>query len=182
MTPDLKKEDLLDTAQSKLFIQSYSKKNIDGVRVVELPNFVGEDGDFTELLRLENGEVEKFPGFKLAQINRTKVYPGTVKAWHFHYKQDEVWHVMPSSHLLVGLWDLRKNSNTTGVSTRLGIGGGKASLMYIPRGVAHGYANFSNAVGEVLYFVNNKFNLQEPDELRLPWDSNGSTFWQPARE
>jgi dTDP-4-dehydrorhamnose 3,5-epimerase len=60
---------------------------------------------------------------------------------------------------------------------RLVLGSGKARLLLIPRGVAHGVANLSSQPAAVIYFVNQAFNLERPDEHRLPYDLLGEDFW-----
>ncbi|HET9947093.1 MAG TPA: dTDP-4-dehydrorhamnose 3,5-epimerase family protein [Patescibacteria group bacterium] len=169
--------------RGKIKIQDYSKKTpIEGVVVKELRNMIGEDGDFSELLRLtENGEAEGFPGFQVRQINRSKMLPHAIKAWHLHFKQDEIQSVAPESHLVVGLWDVREKSPTKGHTMKLVLGGGKAHTLFIPRGVAHGYMNVSKKPATIIYFVSEQFSLDDPDERRLPWDSL-KNFWEPTHE
>lgn len=180
----LSKSDIAKEYQAFVFTQNYEKKpQIDGVVVKEIRNMVGEDGDFSEILRMDaKGEVEGFDGFKVAQVNRSKMLPGNIKAWHLHYKQDEIQTVNPEDHLVIGLWDLREDSKTKGLSVKYVFGGGKAQLVYIPKGVAHGYANVSKKPATVLYFVSEHFSLENPDENRLPWDSLGKEFWETPKE
>lgn len=165
-------------------VQDYSKKPvIEGVKITEIRNFVGEDGDFSEILRLSpEGMAEGFEDFKVRQINRSLVMPGTVKAWHFHLKQVEAQTVLPSDKLLIGLWDLREDSPTKDTTMRLVFGGGKSYMVFIPKGVAHGYMNLSQKASTVFYFVSEQFKIEEPDELRLPWDALGKDFWEITRE
>jgi dTDP-4-dehydrorhamnose 3,5-epimerase len=181
---NLKLSDLAKEYQEFIHLQDYSKQpTIEGVRLVELKNMVGEDGDFSELLRLnEKGEAEAFPEFKIVQINRSNMLPHSIKAWHLHLKQDEIQSVLPSDRLLVGMWDLREDSPTKNMTMRVVLGNGKAQLLYIPKGVAHGYANHSKKPTTILYFVNQQFTLEDPDELRVAWDSLGADFWEPIRE
>lgn len=176
--------ELLDALKDKVYAQDYSKKKtIDGVKIVEIKNFISEEGDFSEILRLNaSGETEELPGFVLQQINRTKLFPNSVKAWHLHMSQDEVWYIPPSFHLFVGLWDVRKKSESSNVTMRIVLGEGKSQLLYIPRGVAHGCANFSPVSVELMYFMNQKFNIQNPDEKRIHWDTLGTDFWTPQRD
>ncbi len=183
MQPPLTHKDIDGKFHKQLFVQDYTKKPmIEGVKIVEIKNFVGEDGDFSELMRLApNGESEQFPGFALRQMSRSKMYPGSVKAWHIHFAQEDIWHILPENTLLVGLWDIRKDSPTKGVTMRLALGGGKGHLVYIPRGVAHGGANYGNKPATILYFVNAQFNIENPDEIRLPWDELGEDFWSPTK-
>lgn len=184
MSNFLTKNDVDEKLQGALYTQNYQKKKvIDGVKVIPLSNFVGEEGDFGEIFRLsEKGEIAELPGFHIRQISRTSVFPGAIKAWHLHYRQDEVWFVLPTSHMVVGLWDVRAASPTKGVSMRLSLGMGKSYLVYIPRGVAHGCANFSQSNGELVYFMNEQFERENPDEHRLPFMSAGPNFWTPERD
>lgn len=184
MPQDLTQGDIDEGVAPKIYSQNYKEKIIiDGVSLIPLKNNVGEDGDLSELLKVsDNGDVEQIPGFKIAQINRTKLFPGTVKGWHVHFRQNDVWYVMPSSHLLVGLWDLRKTSPTKNANMRLALGGGNGHLIFIPKGVAHGAANVSGKKAEVLYFVDKKFDVDDPDEKRLPWNSLGDDFWTPKKD
>lgn len=178
-------DDLDDTLKSKVYAQNYSllKEKIGDVQIIPVKDMIGDEGDFSELMRFnDQGECESVPGFKIAQINRTRLFPQSVKAWHVHLKQDEMWYVPPTFQLFVGLWDLRKNSPTKGKSMRINLGGGISSLLFIPKGVAHGSANFSQDNIELFYFVNQKFNIEDPDEKRLPWNALGEKFWEPERD
>lgn len=184
MQKNLTIKDIKAESHIKIYFQQYhSVKFIQDVKIINLKNNIDEEGDFCEILRLGNiGEVEQLSGFTLKQINRTKIYPQGVKAWHIHFKQDELWYVIPPSSLLVGLWDLRKKSKTSGLTQRIVLGGDNSQLLLIPRGVAHGSANFLSHNVEIYYFVNQYFNPQNPDEGRIPWNSLGKDFWAPKRD
>lgn len=178
-------DEAIDTSlRDKVYKQDYApQSSIDGVQIIKIKNFVGENGDFSELLRLnESGESEIVPGFKVRQINRSKQYTKAVKAWHLHYNQDEIWYVPPDEHLLLGLWDVRDDSMTKGTLQKIPLGGGNSIGVYIPRGVAHGAVNFSGKKANVYYFVSNQFDQAQPDEHRLPWDAAGKEFWDAPKE
>ncbi|GAC1399958.1 MAG: dTDP-4-dehydrorhamnose 3,5-epimerase family protein [Chloroflexota bacterium] len=162
-----------------LSTQSYeSKTSIDGVRAVDLRLFADEGGDFCEMGRfIEHGELAGIPGYVPAQISYSYMEPGTIKALHLHRLQDDVWFVPPQDRVLVGLLDVRENSPTCDVAMRMVLGAGRARLLLIPRGVAHGVANLSSRPANVIYFVNRAFNPEEPDEHRLPYDVLGTDFW-----
>ncbi len=183
MSQNLTKNDLDAKYRDKVYTQSYEPKRIiDGVKLIQLKNFLADEGDFGEVMRFTNGELEGIPGFKIAQINRTRLSHGSVKAWHLHFKQDEIWYVLPSSQLLVGLWDVREKSSTKSTTMRLVLGGGQSTLLFIPKGVAHGSANLSGKDVEMFYFVDNKFDPKAPDENRIPYDALGKEFWMPERD
>lgn len=181
---NLSKSDIAKEYQPFITLQDYSKKPlIEGVSITEIPIFTGEDGDFSELARFtENATLESFPDFKVRQMSRSKVMPKTIKAWHFHLKQDELQTALPEDKIIFGLWDLRETSKTKGMTMRLALGGGKAHWVYIPKGVAHGYMNPFEKEATVLYVTSEQFNAKDPDEMRLPWDSMGEDFWQLSKE
>lgn len=175
---------LIPDAQDITFIQDYTPRvNIEGTKIIDMKVSVGEEGDFSELFRLnEQGKLEIVPDFQLRQINRTNLFAGSIKAWHVHFKQDEIWYLPPIYQLTVGLWDLRKDSPTAGQKYKLILGGGQSRAIYIPHGVAHGSANYSSENVQLFYFVNQQFNMQEPDEYRLHWDAASADFWKPERD
>lgn len=170
--------------------QSYQAgRQIEGVKVVEIKRFVGEDGSFSEIVRFdEEGKVsvpQELAGFAVRQVNHTKVESGTVKAWHLHRRQDEIWFIHPEGKLIIGLLDVREDGATLGESMRLSLGDGKAHLVHIPRGVAHGLSNPYPKEATMTYLVNNHFTGE--DEYRLPsdfalnddfHDEIGPDFWQ----
>ena len=170
--------------RKKVYNQKYSLPTIiDGVKLIDLRSIPGEEGDLSEIIRVNiNGEISSIPGFKIAQLNRTRLIPNSVKAWHLHFKQDFVWYVSPYDHLFVGLWDLRKNSKTEDKTMRLILGGGQSQLLFIPHGIAQGSAVFQNKPVDLFVFSNTQFDLNNLDEKRLPWNSKGKNFWLPKRD
>jgi len=177
----LDKSNLDSKYSSKISTQDYSsKKRIDGVEFFEIKNFIAEDGSFCELGRFDDkGFLEGIPNFKVEQMSYSLMLPGAVKAWHIHFNQEDVWYVPSDDRLLVGLADLRKDSPTKDVNMRFVMGAGKSQLLLIPRGVAHGVANIGIKEARVIYFTNQKFDANSPDEQRLPWDTFGADFWKP---
>jgi dTDP-4-dehydrorhamnose 3,5-epimerase len=159
--------------------QSYGgRARIEGVERVDLTLFSDEGGDFTEVTRFNpDGTLAVLPDYRPAQTSYSSMEPGTIKAWHLHNLQDDLWFVPPHNRLIVGLLDVREQSETYQTAMRLTLGVGKPCLLLIPRGVAHGIANVNSHPGHVLYFANNAFDPEQPDEHRLPWDLLGADFW-----
>ena len=171
--------ELITKVKNNLYKQEYtSRGKIDGISIVDLKYFPSDDGNFFELGRLDSGIMDSFPGFKVAQINYSLMLPGSIKAWHIYFEQDDIWCVPPEDRLLVGLVDVRNNSPTKNIKMRFVMGGGKTQLLYIPRGVAHGVSNMGMHEARIIYIINNKFNIKNPDEQRLPWDYFGDEFWR----
>lgn len=168
----------------KITTQSYGVGNdIDGVRLIDLRLHSDEGGDFCELARFDiTGMLSGLDCFRPAQMSYSLMLPGTVKAWHLHFAQEDLWFVPPSDRLLVGLLDVRAESTTYRHHMRFVMGAGRSRLLYIPRGVAHGLANLTERAGVVLYFVSQAFDANDPDEQRLPFDLLGGDFWKPRIE
>jgi dTDP-4-dehydrorhamnose 3,5-epimerase len=168
-----------ETYRHRLTTQQYgSKPDIQAAVLLDLPVASDEGGDFCELARFpQGGGLASLPEFQPAQLSYSSILPGTIKAWHVHEHQDDVWFVPPSGRLLIGLLDVRGDSPTFRNSMRFVGGAGRARLLFIPQGVAHGVANLSQDTASIIYLANRAFNPDEPDEHRLPFDILGPGFW-----
>jgi len=176
--------ELNDEVKSLTFPQDYTPQTkIEGIKMLDIRRYLTDEGDFAEVMRFnENGGLEIMPDFKVRQINRTHLFSGSIKAWHFHYKQDEIWYVAPNDQITVGIWDLRKDSPTSGVKYKVTLGSDFSRALFIPKGVAHGSANYMDRSINLFYFVSQTFNLAQADEHRLHWDAAGADFWKPERD
>lgn len=166
--------------RSEISVQDYGKKiAIDGVQIITLNSFVDDGGALAEIIRLdENGNLLALPEFKVRQSTWSQMLPGTIKAFHLHFNQEDVWFIMPYDRMLIGLFDARENSPTYKATMRFVLGAGRAQILYLPRGVAHGLANPWNQTSNMIYFVNQQFDAKDPDERRLPWNILGDDFWE----
>lgn len=175
----LKRSDL--SSKFPITKQDYGAKTaIEGVKIAEVPVFSDEGGALSEIAHLDPAaQSVEFSGFQLKQVNWTYMTPGTIKAGHVHLNQEDIWVVPPTDRMLVGLLDLRKSSKTYLQKMRIVLGAGKARLLYIPRGVAHGAANLWNRDMMMLYFVNQRFTVdpKDNDEHRIPASAWGKDFW-----
>lgn len=172
------------TKKITLSKQSYqSTAPIDGVRIVDLKVFTDDGGYFLEVARFKEHVFEQFPDFELKQLNISEMDPGVIKAWHIHEQQDDIWFVPPSQRLLIAMHDIRKQSATKDTTMRLVCGAGKAQLIFIPRGIAHGAANLWQKPALIVYLVNSHFTADPvtSDEYRLPWDHFGTEIWQQTK-
>lgn len=176
----LSKDDIGADFRDLIRVQSYDvKEQIEGVRLIDLRLFPEDGGDFCEVVRHRYGEgLTSVPGYVPAQVSYSSVLPGTIKAWHLHLAQDDLWFVPPTDRLLVGLLDLRESSATYRATMRFVMGGGGAGLLLVPRGVAHGTANLGTQPSHLFYFTNTQFDSDSPDEYRLPFDHLGADFWK----
>jgi len=149
---------------------------IEDVEILRLERHVDDRGLFLEIFRRRTthpgSEVLAafFQDVPVAQMNYSVVdSDSTVKGLHYHLKQADIWFCPPDSKMKIVLWDLRKASSTSGATQVIVSGGGRDLWVKIPPGVAHGYRALSRPCS-LLYIVTREFDLDDPDEYRIPWD------------
>jgi dTDP-4-dehydrorhamnose 3,5-epimerase len=136
------------------------------VYVVE-PDIHGDDrGFFVETYRRE-----WFPqGREMVQGNRGDRQAGAIVGLHYHLHQADYWYI-PEGRCRVVLHDLREGSPTDGHTLELDLGRDEQGThahrgVFIPPGVAHGFAALSDMT--ITYLVDGYYN--PADELGVAWD------------
>jgi dTDP-4-dehydrorhamnose 3,5-epimerase len=175
---------LTPDAERVFFKQDYAPcRTIEGVEIVPLKWFHDDGAALTELGRFEGGAHLGLADFTIRQLNYSLIEPGTIKAFHLHRVQTDVWYVPPHDRVLVVLGDVRAGSPTEGMTMRLALGGGGNMLLRIPPEVAHGARNIGTDTARILYFTDRHFSpgANETDEGRLPWDFFGEKIWEIER-
>ncbi len=125
-----------------------------------------ERGCFIETYRRE-----WFPGGReMIQGNRGDRVAGCVVGLHYHLHQADYWYV-PFGTARVVLHDLREGSPTEGATEcfdlgRRADGSHNHNGVYIPPGVAHGFASLTDMT--ITYLVDGYYN--PADELGVAWD------------
>jgi len=137
---------------------------IDGVKLKNLRVIPDERGRLMEILRCDDDLFEKF-----GQVYMTTSYPGVIKAWHYHEKQDENM-VVVKGMMKVALYDGRKGSSTYGEINEFFVGEHNPILVHIPRGVYHGWKNIGTEEAIVINTVTEPYDYANPDEHRAPFD------------
>jgi dTDP-4-dehydrorhamnose 3,5-epimerase len=141
---------------------------IQGVACKPLKVLSDDRGSFMEVVREDDPFFTRF-----GQSNFSVTYPGVVKAWHWHRRQDDLWFVV-SGMAQVGLHDLRDDSPTRGQTQVLYLGEFNRGLLYIPAGVAHGYRVLGPQPMGLIYYTTHTYDPE--DELRLPWNDPSIGF------
>ncbi len=141
---------------------------IAGVVVVQPDAHGDERGRFVESYRRS-----WFPqGREMVQANRSDKQAGAVVGLHYHLHQADYWYA-PKGRARVVLHDLREGSPTDAATLVMEIGelpeGDKG--VYIPPGVAHGFAALTDLT--ITYLVDQYYNPD--DELGVAWDDPAVT-------
>ena len=134
---------------------------ITGVVVVEPTSFDDDRGRFVESYRRSWFK----EGREMVQANRSDRQAGTLVGLHYHLHQADYWYVSAGRARVV-LHDLRRGSPTDGATLTLGMGEGEETGVFIPPGVAHGFAALSDLT--MTYLVDQYYNPD--DELGVAWD------------
>jgi len=143
---------------------------IDGVILKPLRVIPDERGRLMEILRRDDPFFTAF-----GQVYLTTTYPGVVKAWHCHARQDD--HVCCiRGAIKLALYDDRPDAPTLGALQELFLGEARPLLVRIPRGVWHGWKGVGTDEAFMLNCPSEPYDYAHPDELRRPWDDPGIPY------
>ena len=150
-------------------------KLIPGVQVEPFSIWADDRGYFLEAARSGQGLNEAFPADS-TQISCAHNYPGTIKAFHFHRMQTDLW--IPAQGMLqVALVDLRRNSPSFGARNTLYVGALRPWRILIPPGVGHGYKVIGQSPSLLVYLTDRFYNPE--DEGRIPYNEPGIHYdWE----
>ena len=101
----------------------------------------------------------------MIQGNRSTKQAGAVVGLHYHLHQSDYWYVLAGTARVV-LHDLRQGSPTDGATLSLDLSGDHDRGLFIPPGVAHGFASLTDLT--LWYLVDGYYNPE--DELGVAWD------------
>ena len=138
---------------------------IQGVKIKKLRVIPDERGWLMEILRCDDEIFEKF-----GQVYLTTAYPGVVKAWHLHKKQRDNFTCIYGM-MKVALYDTRENSPTYKEINEFFVGEQNPILISVPPLVYHGFKAIGTKTAFFLSIPDMPYNYDEPDEYRLPPDS-----------
>lgn len=138
--------------------------------VPDRPEDKDNGGFLMEVLRNDENLLKKF-----GQTTFTVTNPGTIKAFHYHKLQDDLWFIAAGKAMVV-LHDLREDSPTKGQTDVIPAGTDDYKLIVIPVGVAHGYKVLGDEPVLLLYHTTESYNATTPDEIRFPYDDPSIGF------
>ncbi len=120
-----------------------------------------ERGSFAETYRRS-----WFPlGREMVQASRSDKVAGSLVGMHYHLHQADYWYVVRGTAQVL-LYDFRQGSRTQGATWSLVMGDGNPIGLFIPPGVAHGFAALTDVT--LTYLVDGYYNPD--DELGIRWN------------
>lgn len=136
---------------------------ISGVYTAELRAFGDSRGRFMETFRKE-----WFPqrSWNIIQANRSDSVGSVVRGLHYHFRQVDYWYVV-SGMIRAVLVDIRPDSPTFRHVEKVDIGDASLRGLFIPIGVAHGFAALTYRV-TLSYIVDNYYDSS--DEYGIAWN------------
>jgi dTDP-4-dehydrorhamnose 3,5-epimerase len=159
----------------KVILAPDSRDLIDGVVVEPYALWPDDRGYFLEVARMRQGLAAGFPA-ESTQVSAALSYPGTVKAFHFHRHQTDLW-VPVAGALQIALVDLRKQSKTYGARNTMYVGSLRPWQILVPPGIGHGYKVIGTDPAVLVYVTNRVYDPQ--DEGRIPYDDPGIQYdWE----
>jgi dTDP-4-dehydrorhamnose 3,5-epimerase len=102
---------------------------------------------------------------EMVQGNRADRAEGAVVGLHYHLHQADYW-LCPRGTARVVLHDLRRGSPTEGATETMELSGRNCRGVYIPPGVAHGFASLTDLT--ITYLVDAYYDPD--DELGVAWN------------
>ena len=143
---------------------------IEGVIVKDLKPILDERGYLQECIRSDWPMFKKF-----GQAYITIAFPNVVKAWHSHKIQTDNMVCINGNAKLV-LYDNRKDSSTYKMINEIFFGEKNPLLISIPPNIWHGFKAIGSKKITVLNIPTELYNYDEPDEYRLPYDTDKITY------
>ena len=152
-----------------------SADRIEGVEIRPFDLWPDDRGYFLEVARLRQGLAAEFPA-ETTQVSAALSYAGTIKAFHFHKHQTDLW-VPAQGMFQIALVDLRPGSPSYGVKNTAFAGALQPWQVRIPPGVGHGYKVIGPGAAMLVYVTDRLYNPQ--DEGRIPYNDPAIAYdWE----
>ncbi|MGD9210102.1 MAG: dTDP-4-dehydrorhamnose 3,5-epimerase family protein [Desulfobacteraceae bacterium] len=147
----------------------YGEKLIEGVIIKDIPLYADERGFLFELMRMDDNEMN---AIDIKQIIASYSYPGMIKGWHLHSKQQD--HLICVTGMIkCVLYDFREESSSYKVINEIFMGEKNPRAVYITPGIFHGTKNIGQEIAVVIGMPSLYYDPKEVDERRVnPLDND----------
>tara|TARA_B110000263_G_scaffold160129_1_gene139212 strand:- start:4760 stop:5269 length:510 start_codon:yes stop_codon:yes gene_type:complete len=143
-----------------------------GLGVQKITPFLHHDerGFLGEIFRQDWGT--HFSKFMPKQLLISQSKPGIIRAWHRHHKNQIDFLFVRKGTLKICAYDGDDTSNTYSQLVELIISANSPEIVKIPGHLWHGTKNIGNETSETIYFINNLYDYENPDEERKEWNDS----------
>ena len=138
------------------------------VQIRDLQVNADERGHLVEVFREDWDLYDPDPSMSYYSMT----YPGITRAWHKHNRGQVDHFVCPQGRIKVGIYDDREDSPTQGELDTFVIGEHNQQVIRIPGDCWHGFKAIGDAPAILLNFPSNLYDYDDPDEERLPYDTD----------
>lgn len=139
-----------------------------GVRVHDLRKNVDERGFFAEVVREDWREL--LGDDKIVQANLSFSYPGIIRAWHRHNRDQVDYFIVLEGSMKICAYDDKVGSPTHGQLDEIIASNEKLQVVRIPGHYWHGTKTLGDKPSLTVYCVNRLYDAKSPDEERRPWN------------
>jgi dTDP-4-dehydrorhamnose 3,5-epimerase len=149
------------TAQTKRF-------ELADIQVIDIKKNPDERGFFAEAARKDWRDLfgEKW----ISQANVSCSYPGIIRAWHRHARGQVDYFMVLEGAMKIVAYDGNEKSNTYGRIVELVASEERLQMVKVPGHYWHGTKTVGDRPSLTVYFVNNLYDYDSPDEERRPWN------------
>lgn len=139
-----------------------------GVKEYCLKKNVDERGYFIEMMRADWHKL--LENDIILQANFAESHFGVIRAWHCHLRGQVDYITVLKGAIKLCIYDDIPESSTRGQIDEFIIKAEDYKMIRVPGQYWHGYKCIDKSGSQVLYFTNNLYDYQAPDEARRPWD------------
>jgi len=134
-----------------------------------------ERGHLVEIFRSDWDEFDPDPIMSYYSLT----YPGIIRAWHRHNRGQIDYFVCPQGRIKIAVYDDRDDSPTQGELDTFVTGERTPQLVRVPGDCWHGFKPLGDEPALIVNFPTNLYDYEDPDEQRLPYDTDKIPFdWE----
>lgn len=135
---------------------------LEGIEIKALEKFADERGFFVEIMRRDWNDIFED---EIMQANFSISYPGMVRAWHCHLREQVDYFVVLKGAMKICAYDDETKELDEIISA-----GENLQVVRVPGYYWHGFKVVGDERAYLVYFVNRLYDYEKPDEERRPWN------------
>jgi dTDP-4-dehydrorhamnose 3,5-epimerase len=144
---------------------------LEGIKVIDIVKNPDERGFFAEALRKDWSELFGTQQW-ISQANLSQSYPGIIRAWHRHDRGQIDYFLVLNGSMKIVAYDGDEKSKTCGKMVEVVASEQRLQIIAIPGHYWHGTKTLGITPSLTMYFVNNLYDVKNPDEERRPWNDS----------